>query len=223
MALFSLNLFSNKSITLPKSLFKNVTPMCIEGLSDLNPGHEYVLFGKETMMGLLVLCFCRESIFDKITNVTTNKVKTGFMGNIGNKGSVVVRFDLHDTSVIVACSHLESGDERVHDRIKNIFDISQQSFSSVNKEYEFEKHDVKILFGDLNFRIAYPYEATLEFIDSINENNKEEKVKALFELDQLKIVKERYEWLSEYLEMPVTFLPTYKFVSNKNEYDTSSK
>lgn len=61
------------------------------------------------MVGCLIFGFCWESIIPRIKNVQTSKVKTAFKGKVGNKGSVMIRFDLDDTSIVMANCHLESG------------------------------------------------------------------------------------------------------------------
>lgn len=69
----------------------------------------YKCIEEQAMVGCLILGFCWESIITKIKNVQTSKVKTAFKGKAGNKGSVLIRFDLDDTSIVMANCHLESG------------------------------------------------------------------------------------------------------------------
>jgi len=46
---------------------------------------------------------------NKIKNIRKVKVKTGFSGMTGNKGSVAIRFNYEDTSFAFINCHLESG------------------------------------------------------------------------------------------------------------------
>lgn len=96
-------------------------------------------------------------------------------------------------------------------------------FSSSKGVYVFENHDIKFLFGDLNFRINGTYEKTLEHLKSIQPDTKEEVINELLKVDQLSRAKDEFSWLEDFHEMPITFLPTYKYESNTNEYDTSEK
>lgn len=61
------------------------------------------------MVGNLIVAFCKNSIKSWIKNISSSKVRTGLGGNAGNKGAVVLRFELDDTSIVLANGHLESG------------------------------------------------------------------------------------------------------------------
>jgi len=166
--------------------------------------------------------FCKEEVAPYISDLQQCQVKTGFGGNVGNKGGVFIRFNLHDTSMIFWCAHLKSGQESWVDRIKNLFEITNQAFLE-DDNYLFFNHDIKFFFGDLNFRIEKAHEETIEFLKKVNFHNKKQKVEELLLCDQLLLKKNELEWLNEYKEMPITFLPTYRFKSNTNEYDVIKK
>ena len=53
--------------------------------------------------------FAKEEHKTAIKNLTRLKVKTGFGGITGNKGSVGIRFNFNDTSFAFVNCHLESG------------------------------------------------------------------------------------------------------------------
>lgn len=63
---------------------------------------EYICFAEEALCGILILGFCKASIKWKISKVTTARIKQGLGGKTGNKGATLVRFNLDDTSVVVA-------------------------------------------------------------------------------------------------------------------------
>jgi len=84
------------------------------------------------------------------------------------------------------------------------------------KQYHFKSHDIKILFGDLNFRVEKDYEEAFEIIDS--ELSKDEKIQELLKYDQLNSSRTSTKWVGSYKEMPITFLPTYKFEVGTNKY-----
>jgi hypothetical protein len=96
-------------------------------------------------------------------------------------------------------------------------------FSGSKGVYVFENHDIKFLFGDLNFRVNGTYEKTMEHLKSIQPETKGEVINELLKIDQLSRAKDEFSWLEEFNEMPITFLPTYKYESNTNDYDTSEK
>jgi len=73
----------------------------------------------------LILGYCKSSIKWKISKIATTKIKQGFGGKTGNKGAVVVRFNLDDTSIIVVNAHLESGQKNLVERISQFQDIKE--------------------------------------------------------------------------------------------------
>jgi len=77
--------------------------------------------------------------------------------------------------------------------------------------------------GDLNFRVQHPYEETIELLNGINDENKQETIQFLFNRDQLSLLTNDFPWLKEYKEMKVDFLPTYKYDKESDIYDTSDK
>lgn len=130
---------------------------------------------------------------------------------------------MHETSIICACAHLKSGEGKEVDRVKNIFEVTNQAFLDEDSQYLFYNHHIKFFFGDLNFRVEKEFEETIEFLKDVNESNKQDKISKLLKCDQLTLKKKELGWLDEFKEMPITFLPTYKFQSHSDEYDLSKK
>lgn len=102
-------------------------------------------------------------------------------------------------------------------------DIVTNAFSDKGSQYNFMKHDIKIFFGDMNFRINLPYSSVISSIDSMTHDNYDKKLNILLNHDQLNTSKLDDEWLMWFKEMPINFLPTYKYDKQSNEYDTSKK
>ena len=50
------------------------------------------------------------------------------MGSLGNKGSCLVRFDINDSKIAIACNHLSAGQELYEGRRMEITDILNTSF-----------------------------------------------------------------------------------------------
>jgi hypothetical protein len=70
-------------------------------------------------------------------------IKTGLGGSSGNKGAVIVRFKLDDTSIALVNCHLMSGKNKGSKRTDEINFILDNAFrtESPNKRYLLEKHD----------------------------------------------------------------------------------
>lgn len=85
------------------------------------------------------------------------------------------------------------------------------------------KHDIKIFFGDLNFRIDLSYESVLSTINSMTDSNYEDQLHAMLSYDQLNTNRVECSWMGCFKEMPIHFLPTYKYDKKSKKYDTSAK
>lgn len=63
----------------------------------------------ENLIGLYIAMFARKKLNSKFTNIASSKIKLGFSGKVGNKGAVLIRFLIDDTSFCFANVHLDSG------------------------------------------------------------------------------------------------------------------
>mmetsp|Transcript_31345 Transcript_31345/g.30866 ORF Transcript_31345/g.30866 Transcript_31345/m.30866 type:complete len:125 (-) Transcript_31345:117-491(-) len=70
-----------------------------DALDDLDPEARYQFVAQSPMVGLLLMVFVKENLKGRIKDISTSKVKSGFGGNVGNKGAVMVRFNLDKTSI----------------------------------------------------------------------------------------------------------------------------
>jgi hypothetical protein len=50
---------------------------------------------------------------DSISNVIWSEIKTGFKGNLGNKGAVAISFKFNDSIITVLNCHLEAGEGKL--------------------------------------------------------------------------------------------------------------
>lgn len=124
----------------------------------------YQLVVSEQLTGLLLLMFASPEVAATISNVSTVSVGTGLLGYLGNKGAIVTRIVLGETTrmVFVNC-HLASGHEGSYvDR--RIWDVGQVlsrtqfapvTFSGVSEDEgeRIGEEDFAFWFGDLNFRL----------------------------------------------------------------------
>lgn len=101
--------------------------------------------------------------------------------------------------------------------------ILTEGFSDKGEKYKFMNHDIKLFFGDLNFRVGLTYEAVISTIDQMTHENFDDTLFVLLNNDQLNQLKLDYKWMYNFKEMPISFLPTFKFDSGTNDYDTSKK
>jgi hypothetical protein len=61
------------------------------------------------MVGCYIGLFIKQHLLSRVTDLRATKIKTGLGGSSGNKGAVLVRFNIDDTSVMLMNCHLMSG------------------------------------------------------------------------------------------------------------------
>ena len=101
----------------------------------------YILVSARDLVGLLLMVFVKEKSSKNLLQVDTDKVKTGIAGKIGNKGAVICKLHVHDTSLCFVNCHLDPHAKNLEDRLANLVDIHQKAFQEeglgkrkVNKE-----------------------------------------------------------------------------------------
>lgn len=124
----------------------------------------YVQIMGHQLSGLLLFIYASPLIAPKISSVNTVSIATGMMGYLGNKGAVLTRMVIGETTQIVFInSHLTSGAEPIHleKRCNDVAQILQKTnFQSArpgdiseNAPIQIGDEDFAFWFGDLNFRI----------------------------------------------------------------------
>ena len=81
------------------------------------------------MVGCFIIMFVNKSHQNKIKNIRKVKVKTGFSGMTGNKGSVAIRFNFEDTSFAFINNHLESGQNALGERLENVRQVYNDTYN----------------------------------------------------------------------------------------------
>lgn len=82
----------------------------------LNKKSKYYCICQKAMVGCYILLFTKDEHKNRVKNMKTSKVKTGFGGNSGNKGAVTIRFNFDDASLVFMNCHLSSGQSAVSER-----------------------------------------------------------------------------------------------------------
>lgn len=125
----------------------------------------YLCIVEQQLSGLLMFIYASPRIAPTISSVSTVTVGTGIMGYLGNKGGVVSRIVLGDTTRMVFInSHLASGADPSH-LVRRCWDVEQiqarTQFEPINwgggivdeKREMIGDEDFAFWFGDLNFRL----------------------------------------------------------------------
>lgn len=186
---------------------------------------DYALLVGNQLVGTTLSVYCRTSALPHIRGVEVASKKTGFGGITGNKGSVAVRLDWHDTSLCIVASHFCAGQGAWRERDEEFHYVKDHLGFSRSRTI-LRHHTHVIWLGDLNYRIegdGAHIRSLLSTLSSTTTTN----YNALGELstrDQLRMSIEQESAFAGFREGPLTnFPPTYKYDPGTDTYDTSEK
>ena len=97
------------------------------------------------MVGCFIGLFVKQKLLGRIKDLKTTKIKTGLGGSSGNKGSVIVRFKVDDTSILLMNCHLMSGKNKGSKRTDELNFIFDNAFKNDAKNrVSFRETDLPI-------------------------------------------------------------------------------
>lgn len=155
----------------------------------------------------------RNELKSKITNISSEIVRTGLKNTYGNKGYILSRFKLNDTNVAVCSAHLHGKSCEKEKRFEELSSIlSSKCHEKSNKS--FCDNDAFFIIGDLNFKVNVQ---ASEIKQIINEKN----YSRLAKIDEFLIFNETSDrkQLKDAVEGSILFNPTFKFINKTKEYD----
>lgn len=206
----------------------------LKTLDDCMPaGDLYHMLQSAPLVGLFTCIFVKAPLRERIRNLSTAEVKRGLGGLHGNKGAVVIRFQVDDTSLCFVNCHLAAGQSQATSRHNDIAAILESSIFPAERDAENRMdsymgggdgtmildHELCVLNGDLNYRIDTMSRDTV--VMAVRQGN----LGKLLDRDQLLVARRRNPTfrLRFFDEMPITFAPTYKYDVGTRNYDTSEK
>ena len=183
----------------------------------------YQIIKEIDLIGIYVIIFARALSIKYIKNFDYQIVKNGFMGSIGNKGSCLLRFNINDSKIAIACNHLSAGQELYEARRAEITDILNTTFRKY-PSMNFKDYDYYFFFGDLNSRTSL--DSSDPLIENLVKNDSKTlngDFKDLLTYDQFKQYQKESSLILQMDEAPIKFSPTYKYNIGSSEYDVSKK
>ncbi|RMD43684.1 hypothetical protein DV735_g1441, partial [Chaetothyriales sp. CBS 134920] len=186
-----------------------------------------------SLIGLFQCIFIRQEERPRLRSVHATNIKCGMKGRYGNKGGLVTRFIIDDTSLCFINCHLAAGQTQTSHRNNDLATILESEnlaqepslderislFTGGGDGTQILDHEVCILNGDLNYRIdTVPRDTVIKMI-------KANEIGKLLERDQIMLSRRRVSGfrLSSFVEFPISFAPTYKYDVGTDNYDTSEK
>ncbi|KAK7196425.1 inositol/phosphatidylinositol phosphatase [Novymonas esmeraldas] len=197
----------------------------------------YYAFPPKQLVGLLLCVFIRRPLLSAVAEFSIATVATGALGSMGNKGAVGLHLVLHRTSICLITAHLAAGQASVSKRNEDIntifksmdFNSTRRAEMQINASANMtidesaflelypRDHDIIIVAGDLNYRLALPYETAVQLASA-------GRFSELLQYDQLQheMKSPHTPWLNFICFTP-THPPTYRFDIGTDVYDTSEK
>lgn len=97
-------------------------------LTNLKRYDNYLFVRERNLVGIQLYLFVKDKIRERVQKVDTDLVKTGMSGTFGNKGGVVIKFCIDDSSFAIVNAHLEHGTSNNAFRLMNLIDIHERAF-----------------------------------------------------------------------------------------------
>lgn len=183
-------------------------------LKDFHPKHSFSLLVSHQLVGVSVSLFIRADYIDSVREVKIASKKTGMGGIAGNKGSVAIRLNVHNTSMCFVVSHFAAGQSNPQERDRDMaFALKELQMAGGQ---DILAHDVVFWFGDFNYRVELDRQEALSLI-------RDNKYKELRAHDQLRQRMKQGLVFEGFVEPIIDFAPTYKYDVGTNVYDTSDK
>jgi len=148
-----------------------------------------ILTVSHVMWEMALFVFCQKELNTFITRIEKKELTAGFLNIVGNKGGLLISFEIMETRIAIAGVHLRHGQKHVKDRNSTLWKI----FKSLRFGHEaIESHlqaDHCFFLGDTNYRIDHSRPALLKELEKNN-------IEYLVKLDQLQSEKQAGKILS---------------------------
>ncbi|EJD00758.1 DNase I-like protein [Fomitiporia mediterranea MF3/22] len=196
------------------------------------PDCPYTVVHAENLVGLFSCIFIKSSERRGLKDVAITTVKRGIGGMYGNKGGIVARLVIDDSSICFINCHLAAGQHHIRARNadvaavldeKEVFPVAISdseciAYAGGGDGTMVLDHEFVFLNGDLNYRIEQRREAAIAAVHA-------GQIEQLLAHDQLlrEMRVNRSFRLHTFVEAPIAFAPTYKYDRRSNNYDSSEK
>ena len=183
-------------------------------LANFFPGESFQLLFSSQLVGITLMVWVKASLGSFIRGLEGCIKKTGLKGITGNKGAVVCRFDLHNSSFCFVGCHFAAGQDEVEERNMCWQLIMQDSLLSRGRRIA--NHQSIIWLGDLNYRV------NLDFYRAASLASRGQ-FSMLWRYDQLTEEMNCGRVFLGFKEGILSFYPTYRYELNQDRYANDEK
>ncbi|KAJ6615487.1 DNase I-like protein [Mycena sp. CBHHK59/15] len=190
----------------------------------------YTVIHTESLIGLFTCVFVKNSTRVSVKDNVITSMKRGLGGRYGNKGGIITRLVIEDSSICFINCHLAAGQHATRARNADIAAMLEErsllppsesgplAYVGGGDGQMALDHEIVFINGDMNYRIDQRRD---HIIAAVRAN----ELESLLAHDQLlkEIKYNRGCRLRGFLEGPLTFAPTYKYDRHSTEYDSSEK
>lgn len=160
------------------------------------------------MWQMFEIAFIRSNLAKFVDNVYTDSKAMGFGNMVGNKGGMVIAFKYLGYQFVFVNCHLAPKPYKVLERNRMIKNLTKLIRLPNMPIVDFDvAADYMFWFGDLNYRIDYPFNETLAILEKSKGLS---GIKKLLSKDQL--IKQRRDnnIFYNFIEPEIIFFPTYR-------------
>lgn len=106
----------------------------------------------------MMLCvFIQQKYFNLIKNLEVVSKPTGIANIIGNKGGIMVTFEILDSSFCFITCHLAAKPNNIELRKANYYDLIRSLRTGIHEVEAIFQFDYVFWCGDMNFRVDSKY------------------------------------------------------------------
>eukprot|EP00697_Spironema_sp_BW2_P013109 gnl/Spiro4/2998_TR1474_c0_g1_i1.p1 gnl/Spiro4/2998_TR1474_c0_g1~~gnl/Spiro4/2998_TR1474_c0_g1_i1.p1 ORF type:complete len:953 (-),score=216.28 gnl/Spiro4/2998_TR1474_c0_g1_i1:53-2911(-) len=199
------------------------------GYSNCKPWEEHILttlgnrdythIHSKHLVGVALMVFLKNAHMPYLLKVESTKCGIGMMGVMGNKGGVIMRVLLYNSSFAFVSAHLSADRKSAESRNQGYRDILRRTvFATPDGPMTILDHDYVFWVGDLNYRLNLGDAEARQLCRDVS------NISILKQYDQLLIARSENKAFVELNEGFIGFLPTYKYdPGTVSTYDTSDK
>ncbi|KAH7922873.1 DNase I-like protein [Leucogyrophana mollusca] len=196
------------------------------------PDAPYTVIHTESLVGLFTCMFVKNTERISLKDVAITTIKRGMGGRYGNKGGIVARFVIDDSSICLINCHLAAGQHHVRQRNSDVAAFLEEksvfpSSDAIEEPLAYVgggdgsmvlDHEIVFVNGDMNYRIDQRRDHVVAAIQAGD-------FESLMVHDQLtkEMKYNRGFRFRSFMEGPLTFAPTYKYDRRSSEFDSSEK